>query len=332
VVPVVTNTFSNNVQIFNSTRSKIITIKIKAGKDNVTGDLELEVAKDWSVKPKSFPFNLSKKDQEQNFDFAVSAPNHSDEIVAKAIATVGNEKFDKEKINIAYDHIANHQILKPSISRFLKLNIKTKNEKIGYIMGAGDEVPQYLSQMGYEVTLLKTENITAENLKNFNVVITGIRAYNTIEALAFKNAILLNFVKEGHTMIVQYNTAGKFVTKDFAPFPLKISNERVTEENAVVRFLEPDHSILNYPNTITTKDFDGWVQEQGLYYPEQWSKEFTSIISSNDKNESPKDSAILVANYGKGHYIYTGLSFFRELPAGVIGAYRLFANMISIKN
>ena len=197
-------------------------------------------------------------------------------------------------------------------------------------MGAGDEVPKSLVQMGYEVTILKPEEISTEKLLNFDVVITGIRAYNVVNALAYKQNTLLDFVKSGKTMIVQYNTLDEFVTKDLGPFPFKVSRDRVTEENATVRFLAPEHPILNYPNKITTKDFEGWKQEQGLYYPSEWDKNYTPIISSNDKGETTKDGAILVANYGKGHYIYTGISFFRELPEGVAGAFRLIANMIAI--
>jgi hypothetical protein len=212
----------------------------------------------------------------------------------------------------------------------MKLDIKMGGEKIAYIMGAGDEMPSYLQQMGYSVTILKPETISKENLTPYNVVIMGIRAYNVVNALAFKQTLLFDFVKEGHTMIVQYNTLDDLVVKDLAPFPLKISRDRVTEEEASIVFLAPTHPVLNYPNTITTDDFKGWFQEQGLYYPDTWDDAFTPILSSNDKGETAKKGALLIANYGKGHYIYTGLSFFRELPAGVEGAYRLFANMIAI--
>jgi len=198
-------------------------------------------------------------------------------------------------------------------------------------MGAGDEVPKSLRQMGYEVTIIKPEEITKENLLRFNVVMTGIRAYNTVSQLAFKQDILLDFVKEGHTMIVQYNTLDDLVAPNIAPFPIKISRDRVTDEQAKVDFLEPNHAILNSPNKITAEDFKGWKQEQGLYYPGEWDKAFTPIIASSDKGESAKKSAILVAKYGKGNYIYTGLSFFRELPEGVPGAFRLMANMISLQ-
>jgi hypothetical protein len=186
--------------------------------------------------------------------------------------------------------------------------------------------------MGYEVTLVKPSDISAENLQKFDVIMLGIRAYNIIEELEFKQAILLNLVEKGKTMIVQYNTTGKLVTKNLAPFPLKISRDRVTEEDAKVTFLAPNHPVLNTPNKITPKDFENWVQEQGLYYPDQWDESFTPIISSHDENEAPKKGALLVAPFGKGYYIYTSLSFFRELPAGVSGAHRLLANLISLKN
>jgi hypothetical protein len=221
-------------------------------------------------------------------------------------------------------------VLKPAEAKAIRLEIKTKNEKISYIMGAGDEVPKSLTQMGYEVDILKPDEITTEKLENYDVVMTGIRAYNVVNSLAFKQNLLLDFVKNGKTMIVQYNTTDDLVTKDMSPFPLKISRDRVTEENAEVRFLNPKHPVLNHPNKISIEDFKDWRQEQGLYYPNEWDDAFTPILSSNDKGEKPKNGALLIAKYGKGNYIYTGLSFFRELPEGVSGAFRLLANIIAI--
>jgi hypothetical protein len=249
----------------------------------------------------------------------------------KAIAIVNGKLFDKEQININYEHISKQQILRTSEARFIKLDIKNGNEKIAYLMGAGDEVPKSLKQMGYEVTEINPSEITKEKLEYFDVFMTGIRAYNTVKELKFKQDVLLDFVKEGKTMIVQYNTTDELVTNNIAPFPIKISRDRVTDENAKVRFLAPEHPVLNYPNKISTEDFEGWTQEQGLYYPSEWDTAFTPILSTNDKGESPKNGALLVAKYGKGNYIYTGLSFFRELPEGVSGAYRLISNLISIK-
>jgi LmbE family N-acetylglucosaminyl deacetylase len=331
IVPEITTSIIDKVAIFNTGKSKTIGVKIKAGKHTESGVVKLDISKDWKVVPTEIPFALSKKGEEQMVYFEAFPPKNADEITVKCIAIVNGKTFDKEQININYDHISKQQILRTSEAKFIKLDIKTGSEKIAYIMGAGDEIPMSLIQMGYEVSELKPEEITKEKLLNFDVVITGIRAYNTVKALAFKQDILFDFVKEGKTMLVQYNTTDELVTKNIAPFPLKISRDRVTEENAEVRFLAPQHAVLNYPNKITSKDFEGWKQEQGLYYPSEWDAAFTPILSSNDQGETPKNGALLIAKYGKGHYIYTGLSFFRELPEGVSGAFRLMANIISIK-
>lgn len=331
IVPEVTTSITQKVTIFNNDKPKTIGVTVRSGKDNIKGAIQLELPANWKATPASNLFQLAKKGEETTVYFEVSPPKNAQEITAKCIATVDGRRFSAEQYNINYEHISKQQILKASEAKLIRLDIKTGNEKIAYIMGAGDEVPKSLRQMGYEVTVLRPEDITTENLKRFNVVITGIRAYNTVQQLAFKQEMLLDFVKEGHTMIVQYNTLDDFITPNFAPFPLKISRDRVTDENAKVDFLEPNHALLNAPNKITAEDFKGWKQEQGLYYPSEWDKAFTPIIASSDKGESAKKSAILAAKYGKGNYIYTGLSFFRELPEGVPGAFRIMANMISLK-
>ena len=329
IVPIVTSSIQEKVYIFPNNKEKIITVKVKAGKENISGSIKLEVPENWKVSPSSIPVSLKNKGEEQLALFTVSPPKEASEVVFKSVVTINTIDFDKDKIDINYSHIYKQMVLKLSETKAIKLNIKTQNERIAYIMGAGDEVPKSLKQMGYEVTILKPEEISTEKMQNFDVVMVGIRAYNVVTALAFKQSILFDFVKNGKTMIAQYTTLDDFVTKDIAPFSMKISRDRVTDENAEVRFLNPEHPILNSPNKITNKDFEGWKQEQGLYYPSEWSSEFTPIISSNDKGETPKNGAILVANYGKGHYIYTGISFFRELPEGVAGAFRLMANLIS---
>jgi len=330
VVPLATSAIAEKVYIFNNDHSKTLTVKVKAGKDNVNGIVRLDLPTNWKVSPASIPFTIDKKDQEVMAVFTVSPSNEASEISIKSVVTIDGNDFTQNKIEINYPHIYKQMVLKPAEARGIRLKIKTKNEKIAYIMGVGDEVPKSLMQMGYEVKVLKAEEITAEGLKDFDVVMTGIRAYNVDNALAFKQSILLDFVKNGKTMIVQYNTTDDLVTKNLAPYPLKISKDRVTEEHAEVRFLAPKNAVLNYPNKITAEDFKGWKQEQGLYYPNEWDSHFTPILSANDTGEKPKDGALLLAEYGKGTYIYTGLSFFRELPEGVPGAFRLMANLIAI--
>ena len=332
IVPVVTSTMQDKVLLFPNAKPKYVGVTLKSGKDAVKGDLKLDLPKEWKVSPASIAFRLDKKGMEQTVYFEVTPPAQMSEVVAKSIATIDGRSYDKEQIIINYDHIAKQQILKTAEVKCIRIDLKTNQEKIAYIMGAGDEVPQSLSQMGYQVTIVKPEEITPEKLDSFDVVITGVRAYNTVKTLAYKQNILFDFVKNGKTMIVQYNTTGSLVTPNIAPYPLKVSNDRVTDENAEVRFLAPDHPALNYPNVITQNDFKGWTQEQGLYYPKDFDKNFIPILSSNDKGESPKDGALLIAPYGKGNYIYTGLSFFRELPEGVSGAYKLLSNLISTKS
>lgn len=331
IVPEVTTSILERVLIFGSTKSKMVPVKVRAGKDDVKGNLQLELPKSWNVSPKEIPFALDKKGTEQIYYFEVTPPVNPEEVVAKSVAIVGNKRFDKDQTIIDFPHITKQMVLKPAESKCIRIDLKISGDAIAYIMGAGDEVPESLTQMGYKVSILKPEEITPQKLDSFNTVITGVRAYNTVNALANKQNILFNFVKSGKNMIVQYNTNGKLVTDKIAPYPLKLSNDRVTEENAKITFLAPNHPVLNTPNKISEKDFQGWTQEQGLYYPNEYDPAFTPIISSHDKGESAKDGALLVAPYGKGYYIYTGLSFFRELPEGVSGAYRLLSNIISLK-
>ncbi|MBB1489688.1 LmbE family protein, partial [Oceanospirillum sp. D5] len=182
----------------------------------------------------------------------------------------------------------------------------------------------------YNVRVLALDDIDPETLSRFDAIVVGIRAYNTLDDIEFKQQQLFDFVANGGNMIVQYSTSYRLKTDKLAPFDLKISRDRVTDETAEVRFLNPDHEVLNFPNKITQNDFEGWTQERGLYFANSWGSEFTPILSMNDKGETPKEGSLLVAKHGKGYYMYTGLSFFREFPAGVSGAYRLFANMLSL--
>jgi hypothetical protein len=330
IVPAVTTSILDKVKIFNSQSPKSVGVKIKSGQDNLEGFVYLNASQEWKIVPDKIAFSIAKKGDEKTVYFEITPPVKSDEIEVSSYAIVNQKKYTKELITIQYDHINQQQVLLDSKAKFNKLDIQIKNEKIAYLMGAGDEVPVYLSQMGYEVTLIKPEEITLAYLNPFQTVIIGIRAYNTVNELAYKQEILFEFVKNGGTLIVQYNTTGKLTVKELAPYPLKISRDRVTQEDAPVTLLEPEHKALNFPNKITSKDFTGWVQEQGLYYPDEWDERFVPLIASNDYKETPKKGALLIANYGKGYYIYTGLSFFRELPAGVSGAYRLFSNLISL--
>jgi len=232
---------------------------------------------------------------------------------------------------LSLHHLQPYQsVLLPSQAKVAHISLQKKGEHIGYIKGAGDAIPESLQQIGYKVSSIIPSEINKENLQQYDAIVVGIRAYNTVAELAFKQLELNQYVENGGTLILQYNTSHRLVTKNLAPYALELSRDRVTDEFSEVTLLAPNHAVLNSPNKITQEDFKGWVQERGLYFPNKWAKEFTPILGMNDKNYEQTKGALLVAQYGKGYYIYTGLSFFRELPAGVSGAYRLFANLLSI--
>ena len=232
---------------------------------------------------------------------------------------------------IAYDHIPRIDFFLPTIEKFVLADVRTAGHRIGYIEGAGDKVPAALEEMGYEVVLLKEKDLTPSFLKSFDAVIAGVRAYDVHPYLKTRHAILMDYVKEGGNLIVQYNRndLGQ-ATQNIGPYPLAVSNIRVTDENARVRFLQPAHPVLNYPNKIGDQDFEGWIQERGIYFAGQTDPAYESVLSMNDPGEQEQKGSLVIARYGKGIFVYTGLVFFRELPAGVPGAYRLLANIIAL--
>jgi LmbE family N-acetylglucosaminyl deacetylase len=234
--------------------------------------------------------------------------------------------------NIRYDHIPHIHYFYQDAIKVLNMDLKTVGKKVGYIEGAGDKVHIALEQMGYDVTILKEKDITPFILKQFDAVITGIRAYNVHDYLEGKYEVLMDYVKNGGNLVVQYNTSNfiSSVTAKIGPYPFAISRNRVTDETAKVNFLLPDHAVLNYPNKITEKDFEGWVQERGIYFADKLDAAYQAPLSLADPNEEAQKGSLVIADYGKGKFVYTGLVFFRELPAGVPGAYRLLANIIAL--
>ena len=331
IVPKASVALNDDVIIFESEASKMITVSVSANADNLSGNLKLNVPQGWTVSPETTPLSIASKGAETAFTFKVTPPKNQSEGFIKPVFTTASNSYNKTMVTIDYDHIPKQRILLPAESKVVRLDIKRKGNLIGYIEGAGDVVPESLEQIGYKVTTIAPEDISTQRLSQFDAIVVGIRAYNTVETLKFKQDILLEYVKNGGNMIVQYNTAHRLnVTDNLGPFPLKLSRDRVTDEFAAVKFLTPAHPVLNTPNKITQKDFEGWTQERGLYFPNDWSTDYTAILQMNDKGETAKDGSLLVAKYGKGYYVYTGLSFFREFPAGVSGAYRLFTNLLSL--
>ena len=343
ITPPVFVNIAEKVYVFGDKNPKDVRFVVKSGSENVIGNIKPEVPKGWRVEPERLDFSLKFKNEEQVLTFKIFPPEGESEAIIKAQAYVLPKMAVMDNVDyqpavtksvkiIEYDHIPTQTVLLPAESKIVKVDVSKRGTQIGYYMGAGDDIPACLEQIDYNVTQLNDTHFqNTEGLNRFDAIVVGIRAYNTKEKLKFYNQKLLDYVKNGGTLIVQYNTNGRdLVLPNFGPYPFKVGRNRTTEEDAEMRMLKPNHSVLNVPNKITKRDFEGWVQERGLYFLSEWDAQYEAILSCNDTAEKKEDGALLVAKYGKGHYIYTGLSFFRELPMGVPGAYRLFANLLSI--
>ncbi|WP_394993911.1 PIG-L family deacetylase [Emticicia sp.] len=332
VRPEVTVTIAEKVYSFADNSSKDVVVTLKAGKKGVNGSVTLDVPSSWRVEPMAINFELKDKYEEKKVTFKVFPSTTASEIILKAIATTANGTFNRGIASIEYKHVPTLTLFPFSEAKALRIDLKKKGTKIGYIAGAGDEVPAALQQIGYQVTML-TPTELAKDLSQFDAIIVGIRAYNTEEYLKFFQEKLMEYVKNGGNMVTQYQTNafyGVSKVKETGPFPFAIGRGRVTDETAEMKIINPEHPLMNTPNKITAKDFEGWVQERGLYFSDKWSDKYETIFSIKDANETEQEGSLLYAKYGKGNFIFTGLAFFRELPAGVPGAYRLFANMISV--
>jgi hypothetical protein len=289
------------------------------------------VPQGWKVSPASVPIDLKTSDAETVASFTVKPPDQNGEGTLQAIVSIDGRDYSLERVRISYPHIGVQTLMPPAQAKLVRADIRKEGDRIAYIPGAGDEVPDSLRQIGYSVKILSEPEITAKNLAQFSAVVLGIRAFNTQERISNWLPEVFDYVKQGGVVVAQYNTLADLKSQQFGPYPLEISRDRVTDENAEVRILAPDHPLMTTPNKITSKDFRGWVQERGLYFPDKWDPAWTPLLSCNDGNEKPLDGGLLVAKSGRGFFIYTSYSWFRQLPAGVPGAYRLFANMLSLR-
>jgi hypothetical protein len=333
VVPPLFINFPQPVYVFADQTPKKISVLLKSASTAARkGNLKLDLPAGWRTEPASFDFELKQQGEEQTFTFTVFPGQQELDGNMNAVVESEGKKFSNSLLTIQYDHIPIQTLLPTAQAKLVRMNLKKEGSVVGYIRGAGDDIPGSLRNLGYEVWEMKNEEVTAANLKKVDAVVLGVRALNTNERLRYFMPDLLNYVKEGGTLIVQYNTSNDLeIGKDkFSPYPLTLSRERVTEENSEVKILKPEHPVLNFPNKISSKDFEGWVQERGLYYPSAWGEQFDAVLSMNDKGEPARNGSLLVAKFGEGHYVYTGLSFFRELPEGVSGAYKLFTNIVSL--
>jgi len=330
ISPPVYVSIDQKVYLFNGKDDKKVNVTVKAGKQGISGLIKLKIPEGWRAEPAFFDFGLELKNAEKTFEFQLFPPALAGEGELSAEVLLNNKTFNRSLAIISYQHIPTQVFFPPAKAKIVKVDINKTCNLIGYIKGAGDMVPASLQQIGYNVELLQESDISEEKLQKFDAVIVGVRAYNIIERLKVINPVLLNYVENGGNLIVQYNADQGLLMEDFGPYPFKVSSKRVTVEQAEVRFLNPDCQVLNYPNKITQKDFEGWVQERSLYQPESWSDKYETVISCNDPGSEKLDGGILIAKYGKGNYVYTTMSWFRQLPAGVPGAYRVFSNLISL--
>ncbi|CAG4994811.1 hypothetical protein DYBT9275_01472 [Dyadobacter sp. CECT 9275] len=330
VRPAMTVTLNEPVFIFPSPTPKFVGVTIQAQRDSMKGQLKLDLPIGWKSDPTAYDFAIAEKYQQQYKVFKVTPPALYQEVTIKAVAKVGETVYDKSLKTISFRHIPTQTIFPPAETKLARVDVKTSVKRIGYIAGAGDDVPSALRQIGCEVTMLNEAEL-AKELSAYEAIVVGVRAYNTESRLINYQSKLMDYVKNGGTLVVQYTIPGDQKVKDIGPYPLQTGRDRIAEEDAELKFLIPGHPLFNFPNKITDKDFQGWIQERGLYFAQTWDKtHYQALLSGNDTDETRKEGILLHARYGKGHYIYTGLSFFRELPAGVTGAYRLFANIISV--
>ncbi len=328
VCPKVTANINENIMIFSEQKKQSISVTLTAHTKDQTGAINIIKPEGWEViGPKEY--NLKEIDQQIELEYQIS-PQKKAKNGFLEFELNSQEAFGFKTLN--YDHIKQQTWFPKSKLQLSYLNLDIVPKKIGYLMGAGDLIPDYLKILNYDIELLICEELTLNKLKNYDVIITGVRFFNVNESSSKIVPFLMEYTKQGGNVIVQYNTSYRLKTKDFSPYPIKISRDRVTQEDAPVTFLNSSHPVMNYPNKILKEDFDSWVQERGLYFPNGWSKEYETIFSWNDRGEKPKKGSLLIAKYGKGYYTYTGISFFRQLPQGVSGAYKLLVNIISLNN
>jgi len=332
IVPPVAVDLPNSVAMFPSVTPRKVLVLVRANAANAAGDLRLDLPAGWKAAPESQPFKLAAAGEEDQLSFEVTPPAGETAATLKAIATVNGPEVQNGMETINYPHFPPQNLFPPSDVKLVRANIAVTAHRVGYIMGAGDQMPDALRQLGVEVTLLSPSDLEQGDLARFDAIVAGVRAYNVRNDLRANQARLMNYVKNGGTYIVQYQFADPSLNMGPYPFTVPGGNQyRVTVEEAPVTFPHPDSPLLQMPNHIGPKDFDGWVQERALYVATKWDERYQTVMASRDPGEEPLAGGELWTHYGKGVYIFTAYSWFRQLPAGVPGAYRLFANLLSAK-
>ena len=336
IVPPVAVDLPAKVLLFPNTGSKSLEVQLKAHVADASGKVKLDLPQGWKAEPASRSFHLAESGDEQTVTFTLIPPLQESTGLVRALANAGGKDISTGMTVMAFPHFPAQMVFEEAQAKLDRVDVKVLARKIGYVMGAGDSVPEALRQLGCEVTLLSAQDLAERNLSEFDAIVTGVRAYNVRADLRANQQRLLDYVRVGGTLIVQYNVlAGFFGRGDsgqlahIGPYPITISHDRVSVEEAPVEFPDPRHPLLLGPNRITGHDFDGWIQERGLYFASVWDPRYQPVLECNDPGEKPLAGGMLYTRYGKGVYIFSAYSWFRELPAGVPGAYRIFANMLS---
>lgn len=331
IVPPVTVSFPEKVLLFNGESPKQVFVTVKAWAA-FKGQLEVRAPQGWKVMMEDTQLEFSKAGIEKTIAVRITPGKESGWL---RMALFDERRQETEALTmqrIEYDHIPHQFILHPAEIKLVSLDLMIRGENIAYIPGAGDDVAACLRQVGYKVTELSDDDLRTGNLSGFDAIVTGVRVYNTNNQMPAHHKRLMEYVAAGGNLVVQYNTNSRVgpLNSSIGPYPFTISRDRVTDENAEVRFLIKEHPILHYPNQIDANDFNGWIQERGIYFATERDSSYQAILGMNDAGEKELDGSLITVNYGKGRFVYTGLAFFRELPAGVPGAYRLFVNLLSL--
>lgn len=333
IVPPVALDLPESAMVFPDARPKQIDVAVRSNSGKIAGELRLSVPSGWSYSPAVQRFELSAANEQVTLTFQLTPPQGSATGVLRAVAKVGEVQVSSGTRRIEYPHFPVQTHFPVAAAKLVRTNIVSLAKTVGYVMGAGDDVPAGIRQLGAEVTMLSAQDLARGDLSKFDAIVTGVRAWNVRQDLRANYQRLFDYVQNGGTLIVQYNVAeggaNSNVLEHIGPYPIRTSRERVTEEDAPVTFPNPDLKLLHAPNEITQADFEGWVQERGLYFADQWDERYQPVLASHDRGEEPLQGGMLYAPYGKGAYIFSAYDWFRELPAGVPGAYRLFANMLS---
>jgi len=327
-------------QVLPVTDGKETTVKVGVS-SNLTGahagTLHLDLPAGWRAEPDSLKVILPKRGDQQDFAFKVFPANLKEgRSEIRAVLDAGGMKYAEGYTLVTREDLGSAYYFQPAVQHVSIVDVKipdSKDLKLGYILGAGDDIPTVLQQIGMNVTVIPADKLATENLSQYGTIVLGVRAYDAQKDVAANSQKLLDYVSNGGTLVVQHNNdTGAFNSAHFTPYPATLSRTRVSVEEAPVTILAPDNPVFHYPNEISQKDFDGWVQERGLYFMDKWDDHFTPLLSCHDPNEPDQKGGLLYAKYGKGIYIYSGYAFYRQLPAGVSGAIRLFVNLVSAGN